>query len=56
MDPGEVLRLHEQERLSPPVIAKRLGIARSLVCRFLPGARASSKADGTKAMAAGPED
>ncbi|MDP3417257.1 MULTISPECIES: helix-turn-helix domain-containing protein [Paracoccus] len=29
-------RLHEEERLSPTAIARRLGIARSSVYRFLP--------------------
>lgn len=38
IDPAEVRRLHEEERLSPSTIARRLGIARSSVYRFLPGA------------------
>ncbi|WP_425342577.1 helix-turn-helix domain-containing protein [Rubellimicrobium aerolatum] len=29
-------RLHAEERLSPTAIAKRMGIARSSVYRFLP--------------------
>jgi DNA invertase Pin-like site-specific DNA recombinase len=37
IDPDEVRRLHEQEKLSPSAIAKRLKIARSSVYRFLPG-------------------
>ena len=37
IDPDEVRRLHEQEKLSPTAIARRLGIARSSVYRFLPG-------------------
>ena len=36
IDPVEVRRLHEEERLSPTAIARRLGIARSSVYRFLP--------------------
>ncbi|MBP1807456.1 recombinase family protein [Rubellimicrobium aerolatum] len=38
IDPEEVRRLHTEERLSPTAIARRLGIARSSVYRFLPGA------------------
>ena len=38
INPEEVRRLHEKEELSPPAIAKRLGIARSSMYRFLPGA------------------
>jgi DNA invertase Pin-like site-specific DNA recombinase len=47
IDAAEVRRLHEQEKLSPTVIARRLGIARSSVYRFLPGSNGSSGADGT---------
>ena len=36
IDPEEVRRLHAEERLSPTAIARRLGIARSSVYRFLP--------------------
>ncbi|TNC46265.1 recombinase family protein [Rubellimicrobium rubrum] len=36
IDPEEVRRLHLDERLSPSAIAKRLGITRSSVYRFLP--------------------
>ncbi|MBP1806950.1 recombinase family protein [Rubellimicrobium aerolatum] len=36
IDPEEVRRLHAEERLSPTAIAKRMGIARSSVYRFLP--------------------
>ena len=36
IDPAEMRRLHAEERLSPTAIAKRLGIARSSVYRFLP--------------------
>ena len=36
IDPQEVRRLHAEERLSPTAIARRLGIARSSVYRFLP--------------------
>ena len=36
IDPEEVRRLHLEEKLSPSTIAKRLGIARSSVYRFLP--------------------
>lgn len=36
IDPEEVRRLHTEERLSPTAIARRLGIARSSVYRFLP--------------------
>ena len=36
IDPEEVRRLHAEEKLSPSTIAKRLGIARSSVYRFLP--------------------
>lgn len=35
IDPEEVRRLHLEEKLSPSAIAKRLGIARSSVYRFL---------------------
>lgn len=35
IDPEEVRRLHAEEKLSPSAIAKRLGIARSSVYRFL---------------------
>ncbi len=42
IDAGEVRRLHEQEKLSPTAIAKRLGIARSSVYRFLPEAKAGA--------------
>ena len=38
IDPSEVRRLHADERLSPTAIARRLGIARSSVYRFLPEA------------------
>ena len=34
--PEEVRRLHAEEKLSPSAIARRLGIARSSVYRFLP--------------------
>jgi DNA invertase Pin-like site-specific DNA recombinase len=37
IDAAEVRRLHDVEKLSPTAIAKRLGIARSSVYRFLPG-------------------
>jgi len=36
IDPDEVRRLHDEEKLSPSAIAKRLKIARSSVYRFLP--------------------
>ncbi|MBB1498945.1 recombinase family protein [Paracoccus sp. MC1862] len=36
INPDEVRRLHENERLSPTAIARQLGIARSSVYRFLP--------------------
>ena len=36
IDPQEVQRLYSEEKLSPSSIAKRLGIARSSVYRFLP--------------------
>ena len=39
IDPAEIQRLHADERLSPTGIARRLGIARSSVYRFLPEAR-----------------
>ncbi len=51
IDAGEVRRLHEQEKLSPTAIAKRLGIARSSVYRFLPGADHTLAANGTTLMA-----
>jgi len=35
-------RLHAEDKLSPTAIARRLGIARSSVYRFLPGADATS--------------
>ena len=38
IDPAEIRRLHEGERLGPAAIARRLGIARSSVYRVLPGA------------------
>ena len=38
IDPEEIRRLHTEERLNPTTIAKRLGIARSSVYRFLPNA------------------
>lgn len=38
IDAEEVCRLSEEEKLSPSAIAKRLGIARSSVYRFLPAA------------------
>ena len=39
IDPAEVRRLHAGERLSPTAIARRLGIARSSVYRFLTSTR-----------------
>jgi DNA invertase Pin-like site-specific DNA recombinase len=48
IDPEEVRRLHADEKLSPSVIAKRLGIARSSVYRFLPEADQSGATE-TKA-------
>ena len=36
IDPEEVRRLFEHDKLSPSAIARRLGIARSSVYRFLP--------------------
>ena len=38
IDPEEVRQLSDKEKLSPSAIAKRLGIARSSVYRFLPEA------------------
>ena len=45
IDPDEVRRLYAQEKLSPTAIARRLGIARSSVYRFLPGTETSSEVD-----------
>lgn len=42
IDPGEIRRLCHEEKLSPSAIAKRLGIARSSVYRFLPGIEGSN--------------
>ena len=36
IDPGEIRRLYAEEGLSPSAIARRMGIARSSVYRFLP--------------------
>lgn len=38
INPEEVRRLHAEGKLSPSAIARRMGIARSSVYRFLPGA------------------
>ena len=38
IDPVEIRRLYVEEKLSPSAIARRLGIARSSVYRFLPAA------------------
>jgi DNA invertase Pin-like site-specific DNA recombinase len=37
IDPGEVRRLRDEERLGPSAIAKRLGIGRASVYRVLGG-------------------
>ena len=42
IDPAEIRRLHAEEKLSPTAIARRLGIARSSVYRFLPGGEAEA--------------
>ena len=39
IDPDEIRRLREEEKLSPTAIARQLGIARSSVYRFLPASR-----------------
>ena len=39
IDPGEVRRLQDEERLGPSAIAKRLGIGRASVYRVLGGTR-----------------
>lgn len=36
IDPAEIRRLHQEEKLGPAAIARRLGIARSSVYRVLP--------------------
>jgi DNA invertase Pin-like site-specific DNA recombinase len=41
IDPDEVCRLYAEEKLSPSAIAKRLGIARASVYRFIPTAGAT---------------
>ena len=45
IDAAEVRRLHEQEKLSPTAIARRMGIARSSVYRFLPEAKPKPVSD-----------
>ena len=47
IDLGEIRRLHAEERLSPTPLSRRLGIARSSVYRFLPGADAPAVAPFT---------
>jgi DNA invertase Pin-like site-specific DNA recombinase len=42
IDPDEIRRLREEEKLSPTAIARQLGIARSSVYRFLPATRQSA--------------
>ena len=42
IDPDEIRRLSVDERLSSAAIARRLGIARSSVYRFLPRATAAA--------------
>ena len=37
IDAAEIRRLHNEDRLGPAAIARRLGIARSSVYRVLPG-------------------
>lgn len=44
--PEEVRRLHFEDKLSPTAIAKRLGVARSSVYRFLPGADQTGSSRG----------
>ncbi|WP_112875446.1 recombinase family protein [Paracoccus endophyticus] len=46
IDPEEVRRLHAEEKLSPSVIARQLGIARSSVYRFLPRTGGNAKEVG----------
>ena len=47
IDPSEIRRLHAEDKLSPTAIAKRLGIARSSVYRFLPQAQEITQAGPT---------
>ena len=47
IDPGEIRRLQAEEKLSPTAIARRLGIARSSVYRFLPGGEAGAAQEAT---------
>ena len=53
IDPAEVRRLQAEEGLSPTTIAKRLGIARSSVYRFLPASEQSAAQELTPSN--GPE-
>ena len=48
IDPAEVRRLHAEEKLSPSAIARRLGIARSSVYRFLPVAEPAALLGNTE--------
>ena len=45
IDADEVRRLYHDDKLSPSAIARQLGIARSSVYRFLPGAGTAPEAD-----------
>ena len=49
IDPDEVRQLHGKEGLSPTAIARRLGIARSSVYRFLPATDQAGSQQSTKA-------
>ena len=48
IDPAEIRRLHDEEKLGPAAIARQLGVARSSVYRVLPeiGSRAFRKKKG----------
>lgn len=50
IDPAEVRRLHSEDRLSPTAIARKLGIARSSVYRFLTPIETVEEADGMPAV------
>ena len=48
IDPAEVRRLHQEERLGPAAIARRLGVARSSIYRVAPElSRAGPALNGT---------
>lgn len=49
IDPDEVRQLHGKEGLSPTAIARRLGIARSSVYRFLPATDQAGSQQSTEA-------